>query len=125
MGSLERNFIEAEVNQCREEGRDVGAIAERVKAAFEGQPDQAELEALYDELMQTPVRDDFPYHEPSELVEIRAVRPEGPRRYATTLDRNTQYQKTYGGWLGRAAGCALGKPVEGWYRDRIDQYTYV
>ena len=122
MGSLERNFIEAEVNQCREEGRDVGAIAERVKAAFEGQPDQAELEALYDELMQTPVRDDFPYHEPSELVEIRAARPEGPRRYATTLDLNTQYQKTYGGWLGRAAGCALGKPVEGWHRDRIDQY---
>ena len=39
-----------------------------------------------------------------------------------TRDRNTQYQKTYGGWLGRAAGCALGKPVEGWHRDRIDQY---
>ena len=89
MGSLERNFIEAEVNQCREEGRDVGAIAERVKAAFERQPDQAELEALYDELMQTPVRDDFPYHEPSELVEIRAARPEGRACRNTPRPTNT------------------------------------
>ena len=27
-----------------------------------------------------------------------------------------------GTWLGRAAGCSLGKPVEGWPRKRIDEY---
>jgi ADP-ribosylglycohydrolase len=34
------------------------------------------------------------------------------------------FDKVYGGWLGRCAGCTLGKPVEGygWTRDRIRAY---
>ena len=122
MGSLERNLIELEVAQCREEGRDVDALAERVRIAGERKLDQAELAALYDELIQTPIRADFPYQEPSVLEEIRTERPDGPRRFPAVPDGEDLYQRVYGGWLGRAAGCALGKPVEGWTKARIDQY---
>ena len=38
------------------------------------------------------------------------------------LDSDTLYDCVYGAWLGRAAGCALGKPVEGWPKARIDRY---
>jgi hypothetical protein len=31
------------------------------------------------------------------------------------------YDRIYGGWPGRAAGCSLGKPVEGWPKERIDR----
>lgn len=32
------------------------------------------------------------------------------------------HDRIHGAWLGRAAGCSLGKPVEGWPRSRIDEY---
>ena len=103
MGSLERNFIEAEVNQCREEGRDVGAIAERVKAAFEGQPDQAELEALYDELCRRRFVTIFRIT--SHLNWLRFER-HGQWACVATQPRwiATPYQKTYGGWLAEQQG---------------------
>src|SRR5690606_1375561 len=35
------------------------------------------------------------------------------------LNREMLYDKVYGAWLGRTAGCLLGKPVEGWPRHKI------
>jgi ADP-ribosylglycohydrolase len=32
------------------------------------------------------------------------------------------YDRVYGAWLGRCAGCTLGKPVEGWPRAKIEAY---
>ena len=32
------------------------------------------------------------------------------------------YDRIYGAWLGRCAGCTLGKPVEGWPRAKITAY---
>lgn len=52
--------------------------------------------------------------EPNGLDEIRALRPDGPRRYWKRLRTAGLRDRLQGAWLGRAAGCTLGVPVEGW-----------
>ena len=123
MGRLERQLIRVELTQRREEGCDVADIAARVDAALaDDDEDMARFEALYDELMALRPAASFPYEEPSELDAIRALRPPGPRRMDLNLDDDGVRDRIYGAWLGRAAGCSLGKPVEGWPRKRIDAY---
>jgi ADP-ribosylglycohydrolase len=122
MASLERQLIRAEIIQRREEGCAVDDVAERIKAALDTDKDGSELVQLYDELMALPIDDAFPYDEPSTLAEIRAARPDTSHKLESTLDDDALYDRIYGAWLGRAAGCALGKPVEGWPKERIDKY---
>jgi len=52
--------------------------------------------------------------EPNGLAQIRALRPEGPRRLWSSLNTAGLRDRMRGAWLGRAAGCTLGAPVEGW-----------
>ena len=120
--SLETQYIKAEVRQRREEGCDVGDISGRVDAALETKAGQPEIAALYDELMSLPVDESFPYIEPSTLDEIRAERSEGERRLEMSYGDDVLYDRIYGAWLGRAAGCALGKPIEGWKKEQIDKF---
>lgn len=122
MPSLERQLIKAEIRQRREEGCHVEEIQSRIAAAMEGEVDEALLPELYDELMALPIDSAFPYSEPSSLADIRAARPDSPRKLDMDWDEERLYDRIYGAWLGRAAGCALGKPVEGWPKERIDKY---
>lgn len=122
MPSLERKLIKAELNQRQEEGCDISAISERITAALDGDINEDELRRLYDELMALPVDNAFPYTEPSTLEDIRAQRPDAPRKLDMEWNDDKLYDQIYGAWLGRAAGCALGKPVEGWPKARIDKF---
>src|SRR5690606_34968120 len=68
---------------------------------------------------------EFPYYEPDGLEEILAARPPGPRAAKISYSAYDLYDWIYGGWLGRAAGCMLGKPVEievGWGKDELVKY---
>lgn len=65
---------------------------------------------------------DFRYAEPSDLEEIRRQRSAGPRRISLNLTDEELYEKIYGAWLGRCIGCMLGKPVEGWTKEKIRKY---
>lgn len=123
MDNLERSIIATELVQRREEGCDVKDFDARVEAAVadEDTPD-AVFAALYDELDQLVPQASFPYDEPSDLDAIRACRPDGPRRMDVRLGEDEIRNRILGAWLGRAAGCSLGKPVEGWLRERIDAY---
>ena len=121
MASLERQHLRAEITQRREEGCAVGDLEARVASAL-GEDDEELLAALYDELDALQPAASFPYDEPSTLAEIRALRPPGPRRMAVELGAEDLFDRIYGAWLGRAAGCSLGKPVEGWKRSRIDDF---
>ncbi|MGI9233674.1 MAG: ADP-ribosylglycohydrolase family protein [Woeseiaceae bacterium] len=122
MPSLERKLIKAELLQRREEGCDVNEICGRITAALGGEVDEAGLSRLYDELMALPVDDAFPYSEPSTMEDIRSQRPNAPRKLDMAWEDDSLYDRIYGAWLGRAAGCALGKPVEGWPKTRIDKF---
>ncbi|TMV43577.1 ADP-ribosylglycohydrolase family protein [Paenibacillus mesophilus] len=104
-------LVKKEVVQRSQEGCEVDGYAEKVAAAG---TDEARLMSLYNEMIALPIRSDFPYEEPSELADIRALRPDGPRKLSDSLDEAGWQDKFYGAWLGRSAGCALGKPLEAW-----------
>ena len=120
--TLERQFITAEINQRKEEGCDVEEISPRISAALECRDNDADLVSLYNELMELPVSKSFPYEEPSSLDEIKKTRPISKRKYTLNYNDVELFDRIYGAWLGRTAGCALGKPVEGWSKDQIDKY---
>jgi ADP-ribosylglycohydrolase len=123
-GSLQEGLVRAEIAQRREEGCDADEVERKLQALVEeGLPDKGlKLDNLWDELGRlNPIRG-FPYNEPSKLEEIREERPDGPRTIGIDLSDGELYNKIYGAWLGRCAGCLLGKPVEGWPRERIESY---
>jgi hypothetical protein len=103
------DMILQEVVQRKEEGCDVSRFADRVRAAGES---KEMLLAIYEDLGRLEVQPSFPFVEPSELDAIRAKRPHGPRRFTVSHSEEVMADKFYGAWLGRCAGCALGKPLE-------------
>lgn len=104
-------LLRAELIQRAEEGCEVSSLAEPVQAAIAAN-DEERMNRLYDELMTLPLRVDFPFIEPSDLETIRAERPAGPRHLPDSLTPTQWSDKFRGAWLGRCAGCALGKPLE-------------
>lgn len=105
--TTQKELLKMEIKQRGEEGCDVTGFAERFAALGD---DAAAVEALYDELMALPILPDFPYDEPETLEGIRAARPDVaklPKPQAPLA-----LERFQGAWLGRACGCALGKPVE-------------
>ena len=120
--SLERKLIKAELKQRDEEGCDTTEINERITLALQGKDNNDDLYQLYEELIALPIEKTFPYVEPSDLETIQAQRPSGVRDLEIDWNSERIYDQIYGAWLGRAAGCVLGKPVEGWPKARIDKY---
>ena len=123
MAVVERHLIRPELVQRREEGCDISLLESKVLAASDDESTQDHVFVdLYDELISLNPDATFPYEEPNELEGIKALRPAGPRRMDVEASEKALRDHIYGGWLGRAAGCLLGKPVEGWPRNRIDEY---
>lgn len=115
-----KTFVEQEVSQRREEGCDVEDFENRLLKTR--RENRSELEKILKELGEVSPRPDFPYNEPSKLQEIEAERPKKLQRIDVTLPDSELYDKIYGGWLGRCAGCLLGKPVEGRSRQHIEEW---
>lgn len=67
---------------------------------------------IYDTLMRLPVDDALAAREPNDLATIRTLAPSAPALPAWSPDDATLLDRLHGAWLGRATGCALGKPVE-------------
>lgn len=124
---LNKSDIETELRQCREEGRNLTGVEaefDRVLALdLEDLSHQPAAQALLDRTIGLPLLPDYPYHEPDGLEEIRAARPASrPTLPALELDDEALLDKLHGAWTGRCTGCLLGKPVEGWNREKMWGY---
>lgn len=124
---ISKTDLETEQRQCAEEGKDLTPLADEIAFVsgldLEQPESQRAAQALLDRTARLPVREDFPYHEPSDLEGIRAARSaERTRLPALRLTETDLRDRVYGAWLGRVSGCLLGKPVEGWRRPRMWGY---
>lgn len=107
-------LLKQEVIQRKEEGCDVEGFGERLEKV---KGDEGALWELYKELSSLTPEPDFPYEEPSLWEELKAqISLPAPLPLPSP---DVLEDKILGAWLGRCAGCMLGKPVEGWSRERI------
>lgn len=117
--------LHIELLQAKDEGKDISSFEEKVKKimAMDEEDPQKEVlaAAIYDEIEMLPVEEGYKYFEPSDLEGIKDARPKDKKSYNhENLHREDAFNKIYGAWLGRCAGCLLGKPVEGWMSDRLE-----
>ena len=102
------DLVHDEIAQRRETGHDVNRVSELFAVTDTG--DDAALLDLYEQLCKTDRAVDWPYEEPDGLPEILATLPSVAP--ATAPTGSALEDRILGGWLGRIAGCNLGKPVE-------------
>ena len=120
-----RELLLGELAERRESGYEVGALHERVEDALGSDRSDDELWRLLTLLEETPRRPDWPYEEPSDPRGIAVSLPQGSPVQAPSLDEEELRDRIRAAWLGRCAGCNLGKPVEGWNRGQIRRYLEV
>jgi ADP-ribosylglycohydrolase len=112
-----------ELAQCADEGRDVRAFEEDARIIAdcfnEGQIREEDAKKLIDKMRSAPIEKGYPYIEPDRLADIREARPASRVCGESKINWDAYYDKVYGAWLGRCAGCLLGQPIEGWHSDRI------
>ncbi len=96
-----------ELSQRRESGFDVTVAEELITLVDRN--DAAALDAIYEELLTARRVASWRFEEPDALSDIVDSRPQAePLGRSRPLDRD----RMLGSWLGRIAGCNLGKPIE-------------
>ncbi len=111
--------IHLEMREMQEEGFNLAPY----RSTLDSNASKSQLIRFYAQLLGAPGDEEFKFWEPNTLKEMRATRPAGPRLTELVIDPDILYDRVYGGWLGRVAGCVLGKPVEPWgLKERIVQY---
>lgn len=117
-----------ELKQAREEGRDLSSVEKEFARLMKVAPDAGYMEktlggqrgerwfndamALLDRVQALPQRKDYSYVEPSDLPGIRRQRGKAVALPKWRGHKAKLTAKVRGGFLGRVAGCMLGKPFE-------------
>jgi len=109
-------LLREEIRQRREEGCKVKGYDKRLSSAGKH---LRRLETVYDKLMSLKPEARLARAEPSDLPGIRKLCPRRRRRIKSPLSAARLRDRLRGAFLARCAGCMLGKPVEGWPRERI------
>ena len=116
-----KNMLADEMIQHREDGYDVSMLEEQVQQAL-ASGSENECWQLVDALAHTQRYADWPYEEPLAFTDIEASLSPAPSLPVMRFDEAQLRDRLQGTWLGRCAGCNLGKPVEGWTRASIREY---
>ena len=115
--------LENELAQLQEEGRVVpGELTREIEETLkmpEGREKNERAVTLFERGQALPYAGGV-NPEPDDLAGIQALAKGNPAPAA--YDRETLYDHVYGAWLGRCAGCLLGKPVEGWRTPQLHAY---
>lgn len=105
-------LVRLEWTASQEEGKNMKGL-ERLELELEAAgDDEQRLMEIYRQLMDLPMASDFPFVEPNDLEAIRAERTAGSRIMSKARSDSEWKDRFYGAWLGRCAGCMLGKPLE-------------
>lgn len=115
------NEISAKVQRFKDFAiakHELGVNIHELLAEYEGC-----IEEFTEKVKELSVVESTQYNEPDTLKDIRDSRPEGSRQIPFTLSDAELYDKILGGWLGRAAGCLLGIPVEVMTKDYIKNFA--
>ena len=131
--------LDTEWRQATEEGRDLESVAAEFRKLRRTEPKADYNEkliwgrrdlrwferarALIEHVQTLPFRRDFGYFEPDDLPGIRAARGRGPAVPRWRGSRAAFADRARGGFLGRVAGCMLGKPFECVDRASIRMYA--
>jgi len=113
-------LLRDEIMQREEEGCDVRSIRPKMEEALRTGSLRG-IYSIYDELSALRPLSTYPYTEPSGLDEIRGERGPVPKEVVAIPEAELA-DRLLGAWLGRCAGCLLGKPVEGWSRGKIKSH---
>jgi ADP-ribosylglycohydrolase len=115
-----------EREQAADEGRDLAALEPEFDALAELDLDVAEnrvrAEALLDAVADAPIASAAAMREPSDLPAIRQQRCAAMPDLGAPPPETGRFDKALGGWVGRSAGCLLGKPAEGRRSWQIRKY---
>jgi hypothetical protein len=113
---VDKPMLDCELEQLRDEGRNVKRLEPEFKRLRRRRlgtaANQAAAIALLERARKLPMAKDYPFVEPSDLPSIRKARPRR-KRIRLSLSDQALRDRLHGAWLGRCAGCLLGKPVEG------------
>ncbi|HUU68987.1 MAG TPA: ADP-ribosylglycohydrolase family protein [Planctomycetota bacterium] len=117
---ISTNDLKVEQRQLDDEGKDYAALKPQFRklvalgddAIFQPKHQQRAADLL-DAAQKLKTRKGYEFDEPSDLTGIRKLRPRGPRKFTKRLPDKTLLDRITGAWLGRCAGCLLGKPIEG------------
>jgi ADP-ribosylglycohydrolase len=113
--------VAIEMRQLVDEGKDITSLlthGEQMLKALDSEKEQLAVR-LFLQIKQLPMQRGYAFDEPSELSSIKAKRKIASINKAISDSDNASFNKIYGGWIGRCAGCLLGQPVEWWTRERI------
>lgn len=103
------DLVRQEVVLLAQQGADVEAFRDKVEQAGD---DEGALMSLYQEMTKRPIDAALAAREPDGLEAIRALQPGNAPQLTLPRDEAALLDKFHGAWLGRSAGCALGKPIE-------------
>ena len=105
--------------QCIDEGLAVEQFKNECKLCDESEKySEQDAEKLYEKMLNSKMRKDFPFYEPNDFDEILSECTFSDKIYRSNITPD----KIKGAWAGRICGCMLGKPLEGQplnYRNKV------